>query len=103
MSKGTAEPLRNRGLFAKAERVLTITGCSEQTRNGLVIYRLVDTEGLPSRLKVLTETKTSAGGEATTAGTASKQKAGSRRPLNCACSPNGHPGGNVHLPDVVEL
>jgi hypothetical protein len=38
VSKGTAEPVRNHGLFSKAERVLTITGWSEQARNDLGIY-----------------------------------------------------------------
>lgn len=51
----TAESVRNHRLFSKAERVLTITGWSEQTRSDLEIYRLVDTEGLTPLLEVLNE------------------------------------------------
>ena len=59
-----AEPVRNHGLFSKAERVLTITGWSEQARSDLEIYRLVDTEGLTPLLEVLNESTTAASGDA---------------------------------------
>ncbi|MBU1211842.1 MAG: hypothetical protein KJ587_11285, partial [Alphaproteobacteria bacterium] len=51
----SAEPVRNHGLFSKAERVLTITGWSAQARRDLEIYRLVDIEGLTPILDVLNE------------------------------------------------
>ena len=56
----SAEPVRNHGLFSKAERVLTFTGWSELARNDLEIYRLVDTEGLTPLLDVLNEAPASA-------------------------------------------
>lgn len=51
----TAEPVRNHGLFSKAERVLSITGWSEQAIRDIEIYRLVDTEGLTPLLDVLND------------------------------------------------
>ncbi len=50
----TAEPLRNHGLFSKAEQMLKITGWSEKARSDIEIYRIVDTEGLTPLLMVLT-------------------------------------------------
>ena len=50
-----AAPLRNHGLFSKAERALTIAGWSEQARRDIEIYRLVDTEGLTPILGVLND------------------------------------------------
>jgi hypothetical protein len=50
-----AKPLRNHGLFSKAERALQIAGWSERARNDIEIFRLVDTEGLTPLLMVLNE------------------------------------------------
>jgi hypothetical protein len=50
-----AKPIRNHGLFSKAERVLTIAGWSEKARRDIEIFRLVDTEGLTPLLMVLNE------------------------------------------------
>ena len=50
-----AAPLRNHGLFSKAERALTIAGWSEPARRDTEIYRLVDTEGLTPILDVLND------------------------------------------------
>lgn len=49
----SAEPVRNHGLFSKAERVLTITGWSEPARRDIEIFKLVDTDGLTPLLAVL--------------------------------------------------
>ena len=51
----TAEPLRNHGLFSKAERVLAITGWSEPARRDIEIFKLVDTDGLTPLLAVLND------------------------------------------------
>jgi hypothetical protein len=51
----SAAPLRNHGLFSKAERALTIAGWSEQARRDVEVYRLVDTEGLTPILDVLND------------------------------------------------
>lgn len=48
-----ATPLRNHGLFSKAERALQIAGWSERARSDIEIFRLVDTEGLTPLLMVL--------------------------------------------------
>jgi hypothetical protein len=50
-----AKPLRNHGLFSKAERALQLAGWSERARNDIEIFRLVDTEGLTPLLMVLNE------------------------------------------------
>jgi hypothetical protein len=50
-----SKPLRNHGLFSKAERALQIAGWSERARNDIEIFRLVDTEGLTPLLMVLNE------------------------------------------------
>jgi hypothetical protein len=50
-----AMPLRNHGLFSKAERALTIAGWSEQARRDIEIFRLEDVEGLTPLLMVLNE------------------------------------------------
>lgn len=52
---GRSTPIRNHGLFSKAERVLTIAGWSERARRDIEIFRLVDTEGLTPLLMVLNE------------------------------------------------
>lgn len=54
-----AMPLRNHGLFSKAERALMIAGWSEQARRDIEIFRLVDVEGLTPLLMVLNEDGTS--------------------------------------------
>jgi hypothetical protein len=46
-------PLRNHGLFSKAERALQIAGWSERARGDIEIFRIVDTEGLTPLLMVL--------------------------------------------------
>lgn len=50
-----ARPLRNHGLFSKAERVLTIAGWSEGAKRDIEIFRVVDQEGLTPLLVVLNE------------------------------------------------
>ena len=50
-----AMPIRNHGLFSKAERALTIAGWSEKARRDIEIFRLVDVEGLTPILMVLNE------------------------------------------------
>jgi hypothetical protein len=46
-------PIRNHGLFSKAEHALLIAGWSEKARNDVEVFRLVDTEGLTPLLMVL--------------------------------------------------
>jgi hypothetical protein len=48
-------PLRNHGLFSKAERALEIAGWSEKARRDIEIFPLEDTEGLTPLLMVLNE------------------------------------------------
>jgi hypothetical protein len=50
-----AMPLRNHGLFSKAERALAIAGWSERARRDIEIFRLVDVEGLTPILMVLNQ------------------------------------------------
>ena len=50
-----AMPLRNHGLFSKAEKALTIAGWSAKARRDIEIFRLVDVEGLTPLLMVLNE------------------------------------------------
>jgi hypothetical protein len=52
-------PIRNHGLFSKAERALEIAGWKARARNDIEIFRLVDAEGLTPLLMVLND----AGGE----------------------------------------
>lgn len=49
----TAEPLRNHGLFSKAEVALRLAGWSEKARRDVEIFPLVETEGLTPLLMVL--------------------------------------------------
>ncbi len=51
-----ATPIRNHGLFSKAERALTIAGWSEQARRDIEIFPIIDVEGLTPLLMVLNET-----------------------------------------------
>jgi hypothetical protein len=48
-------PIRNHGLFSKAERALEIAGWSERARSDIEVFRLVDAEGLTPLLMVLNE------------------------------------------------
>jgi hypothetical protein len=68
-----AHPLRNHGLFSKAESALRIAGWSDKARRDVEIFRVVDVEGLTPLLMVLNE-RDSAGGspprDAATAGRA---------------------------------
>jgi hypothetical protein len=48
-------PIRNHGLFSKAERALEIAGWSEQARADIEVFRLVDEEGLTPLLMVLND------------------------------------------------
>jgi hypothetical protein len=50
-----AEPIRNHGLFSKAEKALTIAGWSERARRDIEIFRLEDVEGLTPLLMVLND------------------------------------------------
>lgn len=50
-----AMPIRNHGLFSKAELALTIAGWSEKARRDIEIFRLEDVEGLTPLLMVLNE------------------------------------------------
>ncbi len=61
-----AAPLRNHGLFSKAERALQIAGWSERARADIEIFRLVDKDGLTPLLMVLNATPSSATEEAGT-------------------------------------
>ena len=56
-------PIRNHGLFSKAERALEIAGWSEGARDDVEIFRLVDTEGLTPLLMVLNEARPARGSE----------------------------------------
>ncbi len=47
--------VRNHGLFSKAERALQIAGWSENARNDIEIFKLVNSEGLTPLLMVLNE------------------------------------------------
>lgn len=50
-----AQPLRNHGLFSKAERALTIAGWSERARRDVEIFPLENVEGLTPILMVLAD------------------------------------------------
>jgi hypothetical protein len=56
-------PIRNHGLFSKAERALEIAGWSERARSDLEIFRLVDSDGLTPLLMVLNEARPAGGSE----------------------------------------
>jgi hypothetical protein len=67
-------PIRNHGLFSKAERALQIAGWSARARGDIEIFRLVDAEGLTPLLMVLNDAGAdSQGGE--TAPTAARAAA----------------------------
>ena len=48
-------PVRNHGLFSKAERALEFAGWSEVARKDIEVFRLADSEGLTPLLMVLSE------------------------------------------------
>ncbi len=50
-----AEPIRNHGLFSKAERALSVAGWSEDARRDVEIFRVIDADGLTPLLMVLNE------------------------------------------------
>ena len=50
-----ADPLRNHGLYSKAESALSIAGWSEKARRDLEIFRVVEVDGLTPLLMVLNE------------------------------------------------
>jgi hypothetical protein len=56
LPKHSNRPVRNHGLFSKAEHALQIAGWSEKARNDVEVFRLVDTEGLTPLLIVLNST-----------------------------------------------
>ena len=57
----SADPLRNHGLFSKAERALTIAGWSAEARRDIEVFRIVDVDGLTPILMVLNEEAERAG------------------------------------------
>lgn len=64
------KPMRNHGLFSKAERALQIAGWSEQARRDVEIFTLAETDGLTPLLMVLNERGEDAGAGAKGEGTA---------------------------------
>ena len=50
-----AQPIRNHGLFSKAEKALTFAGWSEKARRDIEIFPLEDIEGLTPILMVLAD------------------------------------------------
>ena len=50
-----AQPIRNHGLFSKAERALTIAGWSDRARRDIEVFPLEDVEGLTPILMVLAD------------------------------------------------
>ena len=50
-----SDPLRNHGLFSKAERALSVAGWNEDARRDIEIFRIVETDGLTPLLMVLNE------------------------------------------------
>ncbi|MGI9406317.1 MAG: hypothetical protein ACR2O4_08095, partial [Hyphomicrobiaceae bacterium] len=51
----SAKPVRNHGLFSKAERMLEIAGWSEAARRDIEVFKLIDTEGLTPLLAALND------------------------------------------------
>ena len=54
-------PLRNHGLFSKAERALQIAGWSDKARSDLEIFRVIEAEGLTPLLMVLNDAQPPSG------------------------------------------
>ena len=71
-----AQPIRNHGLFSKAERALTIAGWSEKARRDIEIFPLEDIEGLTPILMVLSDDGTFAAEEEARAKEAAAKKGG---------------------------
>ena len=65
-----AAPMRNHGLFSKAERALSIAGWSDEARRDVEIFRLVETDGLTPLLQALSKDLIVDGADKQTAGTA---------------------------------
>jgi hypothetical protein len=61
-------PIRNHGLFSKAERALEMAGWSERARRDVEVFRLVDTEGLTPLLMVLNEPGAARGSDGASSG-----------------------------------
>jgi len=59
------QPLRNHGLFSKAERALQIAGWGQGARKDIEIFRLVDAEGLTPLLMALHEERKPSSGART--------------------------------------
>jgi hypothetical protein len=57
------KPIRNHGVFSKAQRALDIAGWSAEAQEDVEIFRLVDTEGLTPLLIVLNDADPSGGGQ----------------------------------------
>ena len=58
------EPLRNHGIYSKAERALQIAGWSPQARRDIEIFKLEDTEGLTPLLDALNTSTLDGAGDA---------------------------------------
>jgi hypothetical protein len=54
-ARPSAEPLRNHGLFSKAEVALGLAGWSPKARADIEVLPLVETEGLTPLLMVLNQ------------------------------------------------
>lgn len=55
-------PLRNHGLFSKAERALSVAGWSDEARRDVEIFRIVDVDGLTPLLMVLNDPRATSAG-----------------------------------------
>ncbi len=60
------EPIRNHGLYSKAERALQIAGWSEAARRDIEIFKLEDVEGLTPLLDALNRTRLGGNGSVPT-------------------------------------
>ena len=69
-----AQPIRNHGLFSKAEKALTIAGWSERARRDIEIFPLEDVEGLTPILMVLADDGSLERAEAEAAAAKSKSR-----------------------------
>jgi hypothetical protein len=69
-----ARPIRNHGLFSKAEKALTIAGWSERARRDIEIFPLKDVEGLTPILMVLADDGSLERAEAEAAAAKSKSR-----------------------------
>ncbi|MGZ5851239.1 MAG: hypothetical protein ACXWJH_01550 [Hyphomicrobium sp.] len=69
-----AQPIRNHGLFSKAEKALTFAGWSEKARRDIEIFPLEDIEGLTPILMVLSDDGTFQAEELARAEAAAKKR-----------------------------